>query len=494
MPKVGLFPVQINTGEIIYALKHDSEFFIQFFLGEELTHPVPPFHIDVFHLMTSTAVRLCAFALPRDHAKTTLAKLAAVKYLLFTDYQFVIYLSNVSTIAVPACNDIIGFFESENFASVFGPPEFITKQDGVGLYIFKIKIPQDDGSWQDKLCILRALGAGQSVRGINIRHRRPQLAIVDDLEDKDNIATEELFLKLKRWFYGTFRKCLDKFDHKIIHIGNMISNKCMLKEHCASEYWFSRLYGALLSNGQPLWPDAWPIEKLKQDFIEYLKAGMTDIWFAEMMNMPIGIGKGLIKADEIYYLPEIYPEDVEYSCMTLDLAISDRTWAHETVMAVHGWNGECWQSVETDGGVGIDPINLFERVIALCYKWHINVVGIESVAYQASLKFVFNFLCATRGIENIRFVDLYATGRKVQRFSPWAAMIKAKEYALTESDFKTTEQLLTFDPKLKNNDDDYIDAKSYVIQMINNWLPEIQEQISFKTMPEPLGSYQIAAN
>ena len=494
MAKVDLAPVQINTTEIIHALEHDSEFFIQFFLGEELTHPVPSFHVDIFHLMTSTAVRLCAFAVPRDHAKTTLAKLAAVKYLLFTNFQFIIYLSNVSGTAIASCNDIIAFFESENFISVFGPVEFIKKQDGVGFYIFKIKIPKPDGSWNTKLCILKALGAGQSVRGINVYHRRPQLGIVDDLEDVENIATEELFMKLKKWFYGTFRKCLDKFNHKIIHIGNMIANRCLLKEHCKSEYWFSRIYGALLADGTPLWPDAWPIDKLKEDFVEYLKAGMADIWFTEMMNMPIGIGKGLIKADDIYYLPEIHPEDVEYACITIDLAISEKTWAHETVIAVHGWNGECWQSVDMDGGVGIDPINLFDRLIVLCYKWRVNVVGIESVAYQASLKFVFNFLCASRNIENIRFVDLYATGRKLQRLSPWAGMIKAKEYALTEGDFVITEQLLMYDPKIRDNDDDYIDAHSYVLQLINTWLPEIIEQIALPNISQTLGSYELARN
>ncbi len=486
-----LSAVQINASDTRYALEHNAEFFIQFFLGSELTYPVPKFHPTIFYLMTSTAVPRCAFAIPRDHAKTTLAKLAVVWYLLFTHYQFVIYLSNVSATAVPAVNDIIAFFESENFIAVYGRVEFKVKQDGIGFYRFDIKITDEHGNWHTKHCIIRALGAGQSIRGINIGHRRPQLAIVDDLEDKENIATEELFMKLKRWFYGTFRKCLDKFDHKIIHIGNMISNKCLLKEHCESEYWFSRIYGCLLKDGTPLWEDAWPIAKLREDFNEYLKAGMIDIWFAEMMNMPIGVGKGLIKADEIFYVPEVLPEHIEYACITIDLAISSKTWAHETVIIVHGYTGEYWQQVDLDGGIGIDPINLFDRIMILARKWKVSVVGIESIAYQASLKFVFNYLCILGNIENMLFVDLYAQQRKVQRLAPWAAMIKDKLYAITEGDFILTEQLLTFDPKVATNDDDYIDACAYIVQMIDGWLPEIIERVTILQAPEIQTSFDL---
>lgn len=489
---VQLDPVQMNIAEVRHALQYDEEFFIQFFLGDELTLPVPKFHIDVFHLMTSTAVRLCAFAIPRDHAKTTLAKLACVKYWLFSPFQFIIYLSNVSATAVAACKDIIAFIESENFRSIYSDAKFETKQEGVGLYRFSLILPDKAGGSFTKNCILRALGAGQSVRGVNIGHRRPQLAIVDDLEDIENIATEDLYIKLKRWFYGTFRKCLDKFDHKIIHIGNMISNRCMLKEHCESEYWFSRRFGCLLADGTPLWPDAWPIEKLKLDFNEYLKAGMIDVWFTEMMNLPIGAGRGLIRATEINYQPMIEPVDLEYGFITIDLAISKETWAHKTVIAVHGWTGEYWIIAEIYGDVGLDPIRLFDIVVNLAFKWRVTVIGIENVAYQASLQYVFPYLAMVRNIEGLVFVELRAIMKKTQRLVGWCAMIREKQYALPEGDFIITEQLLAYDPKLKDNDDDYIDACAHGPQMIDNYSAEIQHTFDLTPPPPVQNSYEVA--
>ncbi len=459
-------PVQLSAKDCSFALEHDSEFFIQFFLHEELTFPVPAFHKDIFHLMVAAEVARLVLAIPRDHAKTTLAKLACVWYLLFSDYRFIVYLSNTSGIAVPAANDITGFLKSENFVNTFGECEWLIEQEGKGLY--KFRLPAAFGK---KLCILRALGASQQVRGINVDNQRPQLAIIDDLEDNDNIATPELFLKLKKWMYGPFRKCLDKFHNKMIWLGNMISQNSMLYENCQSRFWTSRRYGCLLANGEALWSDAWSIEKLMADYLEYQENGMADVWFAEMMNLPMASGAGLIEAEEITYKPAIQPRDHEVGFLTVDLAISEQTWAHNTVIAVHTWvDEEFWQITETHSYHGIDPIALFYEIIRVGQEWGYYAVGIESVAYQASLQYVFPHLCMVDQIEGFEFVALTATNRKVERLAPWAGLLKTGEYALTEGDFGITQQLLEYNPAKKHNKDDEIDACAHGPQMINTFM------------------------
>ena len=192
--------VQLNTFEIKQALHHDAEFFIQFFLHEELEFPVPEFHKEIFYEMTDAEVDRLCLAIPRAHAKTTLAKLAAVWYFAFSPWRFIVYLSNTVSVAIPAVNDIVAFMESPNFQAVFGPIEWIIKRDGTGLYKF---------NFMGKTCILKAFGSDQQVRGINVDNERPQLAIVDDLEDNKNIANENLFMQLKRNFFGPFLKALN---------------------------------------------------------------------------------------------------------------------------------------------------------------------------------------------------------------------------------------------------------------------------------------------
>jgi len=480
-------PVQMSKADIKTALKNDPEFFIQFFLGSEIDLPVPPFHPEIFSFMIQDKSDKFACAVPRDHAKTTLAKLACVWYLLFSDFRFIVYMSNTVTIAVPSVNDVIGFFETDNCRAVFGDPVFSIRQDGNGIYKFTL-----DG----KVVILRAHGAGMQVRGINVTHQRPQLLICDDIEDSVNIATPELFTKLKRWFYGPLKKAMDKFKHKIIHIGNLVENKCLIAEHCESPYWTSRVYGCLLSNGQPLWPDAWSIEKLRLDFLEYVDAGMADVWFAEMMNMPTAGGRGVIRAEEIYYAAHKTKDDIKFGFITIDLAISDKSWAHKTVIAVHGFiedegaNG-IWQAVDYSGYVGIDPIPLFWEAMRLATKWGIHVIGIESVAYQAALKPVFEHEALRNNILGMEFVPLTATTHKATRIITWASMIKAKEYALNHGDFVITQQLLQFRPDKKDNDDDYIDAFAHAPQMLTKFMHLIIQEYAAQQSHLPKGSYEI---
>ena len=480
--------VQVSTRQLRERLKLDKEFFIQFLMYEYLTVPIPQMHIDVFEKMVDPDIRKYVCAIPRGHAKTTLAKLAVVYLFVFSPYEFILYVSNTSEMAVDACVDIVTFFENPNFIAAFGEVEFLIKRDGEGYYVFRLL---------GKTCILRARGANQQMRGINVRHRRPQVAVVDDLEDIENTATDALFTKLNNWYHRTFMKALDQFNSKVVHIGNMISERCILKNNIESTYWHSTLFGALLSNGQPLWPDLWPIERLAEDFKEYASNGLSHLWFAEMMNQPMMKGNGLIDLTDLKYAPAINPGDAEYGFITCDPAISDAAWAHKSSIVVHAWVGEHWQLVEYELEFGVDPLELLSFIINLALKWGFNYVGIESVAYQASLQSLFRYVCLRDGIEHLYVVPLMTGNRsKTQRLASWASYIKKGFYKLTEGEFVATTQLLQYNPLKKENDDDLIDGAAYAVQMIDLYLIEIIDAVT--TAPHvhnnavPQSMYEIA--
>lgn len=487
--------VQISIDEAKTALQYDAEFFIQFFLGEEIHLPVPEFHKDIFAVMISLKIDRFACAIPRDHAKTTLAKLACVWYFMFSKYKFIVYLSNTSDVAVPSTNDIVNFLKSNNFENIFGACIFYTNQDGKGYY--KFDLPESLGS---KTCILRALGAGKQVRGINVDNTRPQLAIVDDLEDNDNIATPELFKKLKHWFYGPFLKCLDKFDNKIIWLGNMIAEQQLLNEICNSQFWHSRRYGCLLANGEALWADAWPIEKLQRDYAEYQEIGLADVWFAEMMNLPMTSGSGLIEAEDITYKPAISPRDYPLGFLTVDLALSTERWAHKTTIGIHSWvdneeENPYWHFNIGMSERGIDTIALFWKIVEIAQEWGYLSIGIEDEGYQASLQHVYPHLCLIHNIEGLKFFPLKTYKRsKNARLKPWADMLKGGQYALTEGDFVVTQQLLHYNAQQKSNADDVIDCGAYGPQMIQEYYFEIHDSLHGNKLDEQdvQTSYQVA--
>jgi hypothetical protein len=451
-----------DPNEVKEALRHNMEFLIQFFMHEKISVDVPEFHLKILTLLTTFTVSKFALAVPRGHAKTTLVKIAIVYYFLFTDIRFVLYVSNTSTVAKDEVRDVINFLLSENFVAVFGKVEWEKRNESDGLYIFQLG---------KKRCILRALGAGQQVRGLNIDNERPELLICDDAEDDENSETPTQRSKLRRWVYGPLFKACARHSKKV-WIGNLVSSNCLINDLCESKFWSSIKYGCILANGQPLWPEMFSLSYLKQDYIEYQQAGMTAKWFAEMMNMPVPEGMGLITAEEIQYRPARTSGDLKYGFITIDPAISNKTWANNTSIVVHGFVEDLrqWQVVDYVLEKGVDPIKLINKTVDLCFKWRIATIGIETIAYQAALEPMFNYILAQRQLFGIAVIPLHSTNSKASRIITFASWLKTGAYALTEGEFSLTNQLLKYDPTKKENDDDLVDGAAYGPQMIDEHL------------------------
>jgi len=487
--------VAVNQLQLRALLRDDPEFFIQFFMNEQLTFPVPPFHIEVFGTMTHANVSRLALAIARAHAKTTLCKLAAVHYLLFSDFRFVLYVTGSADLVVPYVNDIISFMECDNFKRVFGPLDFarpgMRRQDGNGVYKFYIPA-------LDKVCILRGIGAGQRVRGLNVDNERPQLAIVDDAENDDDVDTAAAHMKMMRWWYGPFIKCLNPVKNKVIASGNLISKNSVLYKLLHSEQWVSYIYGALLSDGTPLWPDVWNVEKLRQDFAEYQANGMAAKWFSEMLNQPVNEAGDIITTGEILYLPAKTPEEIEYGFVTMDLACSKQRWADNAAIAAHGWDGEraVWQIVETFTQRGVDTVDLFNRALKMAARWNVRVIAIEGGSMQTAIINVFQYLLNLRNLQNqFIIIGIGAGGvAKARRIMTWASMLKQSDkrkatYALTEGEFIVTQQLLDYQPTVEHNKDDLIDCCAYGPQVVARHMQLVLQDLPDRT---PLHSTPLA--
>jgi hypothetical protein len=468
--------VQMDALETVELLRTSAEFFIHFFLGEELTYDIPQFHKDTFDLMCSDVAPNIACALPRGTAKTTLARLAVVKKWLFSPTRFIIYVSSVHSASAESCKTIIDFLQTPNFEAIFGKCEFEVFQDSRGFYKFWLPYYDEAGMIRRKFCILRAIGAGQKIRGTNIDNVRPEMAVVDDLEDDDNTETKDQIRKLKKWFFGPFIKALTRKNPKIIFIGNMLSNQSLLYHFCEnSDEWYSLRFGILKSDGTPLWPDLWGMEAIRKDFIEYQRLGLIGKWFAEMMNMPIPDGNTLIASEDIRYRAPLVPGTQEYSFITVDPAISQKTWADETAIAVHAAGPDLkWQVVDYVKGK-FTPDYVFLLLLDMCNKWRTRVVGVEMAGYQAALKYLFDVLMQVHKQSFSVYEVPHRNKSKLERIAAWCSLIRKDQWALTEGDYAITEQLLQYDPAKKENVDDLIDACSMGATMTTLYMPAIMQ-------------------
>lgn len=451
--------VQVDLSELKETLATNCEMFLNFNLAEELVFPVPEFHKESWRWLIDPLKDKVVLALPRGHAKTTLAKLSVLWHFLFTHVRFIIYVSNTAPIAKAYIRDIITFIRKDNFVKVFGKAIFEKDSDSEGIYIFILG---------GKRCILKSLGANQQVRGVNVDNRRPQILVIDDLEDEENTRTEASREKLSDWVYGTLFKALDATWNKILWLGNMISATCMLKQLCEDQDWHSMLLGCLLKNGEPLWADLWPLTALIKDFNRYKRAGKLAIWFAEMMNMPMTPGGGILNIDKIKYHPQRYPDDLEAGCITIDPALG-REHSDNTGMVVHGLVDGNPEQVDFINRK-LNPTETCLMAIELCYKWRVNVIGIENAGFQMALEDIFKLLFVQYNIENIEIVPLQYGNAKLARMVAFWSLNEAGEYAICENASEIISEAVAINPKRTDNVDDLNDALAYGPQMMDNFL------------------------
>ena len=214
--------VEMSPEELREGLATSNEFVLEYYLAEEIEDCVPDFHVLVAEEMWAPNQTLpFVAALPRGHAKSTIAKVGCLKRLYYTDTRFIVYVSNTHGLAANALSDVWDMINgAENIAAHgFPKPRLVRVSDGFYRFTitaYRLKIGHNSGELTlepyEKHCIMRAQGAGQQVRGLNVDHQRPDYAVVDDLESEENVSTVAGYQKLKRWFFNTFRKAMAKPD------------------------------------------------------------------------------------------------------------------------------------------------------------------------------------------------------------------------------------------------------------------------------------------
>lgn len=464
--------VQANAREIDERLRVDYEFFAEFFLSDQLTMGIPEFHYQTWERMVDPERDKVLEAIPREHAKTTQAKLAVVWHFMFSERRFCVYLSNTNTIALNACKDIFALFSHPNYVATYGNVDIQTSSEGNSLWIFTIT--QQNG--KKKKCILRAMGANQQMRGLNIDHQRPDLAIVDDVEDLDNTSSEILQKKLDTWIFATFLKALKK-NHKIIWIGNMLRKTSLLARLSSmpefKDKWNALVLGALIRDPEtgelrPLWPELWSLEKLQEDFLAYQVIGQTQTWFCEMMNMP-GQGESGIQAEEIKYVQTQNPEDYLATFLTIDPAFGLNPDVNDkTAIVLHGIPKEGIPHVISYKVGHMTETEIFNHCMRFMRYWKCWSWGIERVAAQKVLLTLFELLLVKAQESRVQLYALQPSTResKGMRIRTFVNFMKDDQYALPLGDLDATTQFLNYDFTMKEQEDDLIDGISYGPDML----------------------------
>lgn len=171
--------------------------------------------------------------------------------------------------------------------------------------------------WSDGQFVLRngvvftAVGAGQSIRGINYRSQRPDYIIVDDLYDEEDINNPEATIRKNSWFWGSLYPARAKSRKCSIHVqGTAINREDLLEElKTKTDRWVSRTFAAVNFEAKTaLWKELNTYESLMAD----MKDMPVIIFMREMQNERRDDASAIVKASWLEAW-EYDPVDIKFN-------------------------------------------------------------------------------------------------------------------------------------------------------------------------------------
>jgi hypothetical protein len=271
---------------------------------------------------------------------------------------------------------------------------------------------------------------------------------------------------------GTIFKAVSPRGNRlIIYVGNMYSDNCVLGKLKKNPYWISLITGAILEDGQPLWPELFSLEDLMEGYYHDESLGMSHVWFAEVMNDPTSTAQNIFP----HGLPDSPFEEFQISnpdgaFITIDPAGFRKT-SDDNVIVVHLKLSEKSAIVETAKGI-MDPEQLILKALALAVKWRCSLIGVEDTGYQMTLGFWLMKYITQFQMHGLAVVPLKPHGRsKESRIRLFIAELYNESYFLhdpqTRRDF--TWQASTYKLGKSDNKDDLLDACAYGLDVRNEY-------------------------
>lgn len=141
-----------------------------------------------------------------------------------------------------------------------------------------------------------ARGAGQAFRGIKWRQYRPDLVVLDDIEDEEIASSSRRTAKTLNWVHSTVRPRMAATGWQLICVANLMGRSGVVGHmlyHPDYIAWKRCKFPSEDENGHSTWPAKWPDKKLKA-----LKKEIGWIRYArEMLCAPVD--------DTHYFRPEM---------------------------------------------------------------------------------------------------------------------------------------------------------------------------------------------
>lgn len=394
--------------DIMANCYNDSQYMAQLLFHDQFDAPFSTLHDQIFDAINCPE-RKVVIAAPRGLGKTTIARLIASKAILFRDSRFICYVSNSATSAEMQTENIkMELRVNKDVRDVFGDIKY-SDYEGVDEMFSK-------KSWvANGYTLILPRGSGQQIRGLNWLRFRPDLFIVDDLEDTDTLNNEEIRKKRKQWFFGDLVKAVPLLhkNWKIIYIDTVKHEDSLIQELLDADDWKSVRLSICDDDYKTLAPDFMSQEDLEAELKSHRDKKIMDVFAMEFMSVPISKESASFKSEYFQYYKETDKEFKDRKHMVENVVIVDpakTAQMHNAESGIVVWGVD----LETNAlylrqaiGYHYHPDEIYNEAFKTALHYGARVIGIEVTGLNEFITYPFKNEMIRRGL-NFEIIELKA--------------------------------------------------------------------------------------
>lgn len=472
--------ISASPVEVAARCKADFNFLAALIMQGDYLFAFPSFYITLFHLLTAFKSRVERFAIgiPRGFAKTTWIKILVCWYVLFSHKTFILIVAASEPKAIAILADVVDMMSGPVFRRIFGNWDARTEEDNNTSKVFQFR---------GKDMILKAAGAQTSVRGIARKLRRPDVMILDDIQDKEDAKNKDLADALHVWMLSTLMKARSPFGCTYIYVGNMYPQNAILEKLKNNKYWTSFIVGGILADGTSLWEDLKPIDELLEEYDSDLEAGHPEVFISEILNSTdIALSSG-IELSKLPHIPQ-YLLDVEMGEGSYILIDPSSGKKHGDDCAIMHFEVKDGLSIADEVVAGtFTSRQTIVKALELGFRRSTRLICVEDVAYQATLLENFETYCEERGITGFEFHPVaprnQAKNNRIKRgLVRW---MKGEIYVHPRIRSLVVAEVVDWNPLKTNNKDELMDLLGYAEQVESEYAEHIVRNVFDQDEPIP---------
>ena len=394
---------------------------------------------------------------PRGIGKTSIVRAYLARQILFQKKRYIVYIGKSNTHAVQQTENLKWELQSNPlFEKLFGD----IKSDSFS-----------KDSWVTASgTMVFPRGAEQQVRGQLYHHTRPDLIVLDDLDDSEAVLNEERRAKLLEWLMTDvfFSVDMGRTDWEIVNIGSLLHEASQIARFLEADDWMKLKLRIWDQDHESLFPEFRTTSELKKTYKEMCDLGKADAFAREMCGDPVSRENASFQQSFFKYYSEgdLRESKVQIETIVLvDPAKTVKASADYSAITGVGFDYASGRIYVRDQVVArLHPEEIYEKTAEMATRLGARTIGLEVTSLNEFILHPFkDYMLRYRQL--FELVELQARAKKNPRI---ASMLPYYRQGLVYHNGSgcchvLEEQLMSFD---RSRYDDAMDCLAYFVEML----------------------------